>query len=72
MWGSNCTGFLVLGLDYFEGDSKALLDLDDETFDYPAWQKRHQVRAAVLIPPWIEAVRERFGTSPSMARVGRL
>lgn len=54
---------MVLGLDYFEGDSKALLNLDDATFDYPAWIKKHQTRAAVLVPPWLEAVRERFGTS---------
>ncbi|KAL1950924.1 hypothetical protein VTO73DRAFT_73 [Trametes versicolor] len=67
-WADN--GFLVLGLDYFEGDSKALLNLDDETFDYPGWIQRHQVRANVLVPPWIKAVRERFGTDKKYVCVG--
>ncbi|KAH9854493.1 alpha/beta-hydrolase [Lenzites betulinus] len=67
-WADN--GFLVLGLDYFEGDSKALLNLDDATFDYPAWIKKHQTRAAVLVPPWLEAVRERFGKDKKYTCVG--
>ncbi|KAI0658274.1 alpha/beta-hydrolase [Cubamyces menziesii] len=64
------SGYLVLGLDYFEGDSKALLNLADGTFDYPGWIKKKQARAAVLVPPWIEAVRERFGTDVKYTCVG--
>ncbi|KAI8980620.1 Alpha/Beta hydrolase protein [Trametes punicea] len=67
-WADN--GYLVLGLDYFEGDSKALLNLDDGTFDYSAWIRAHQARAAVLLPPWIKTVRERYGTDKKYVCVG--
>ncbi|KAI0640320.1 Alpha/Beta hydrolase protein [Trametes polyzona] len=63
-------GYVVLGLDYFEGDSKAFLNLDDGTFDYPAWIKAKQARADVLVPPWIEAVRERYGKGAKYFCVG--
>ncbi|KAI0352209.1 alpha/beta-hydrolase [Trametes cingulata] len=67
-WADN--GYVVLGLDYFEGDSKALLNLDDGTFDYPGWIARKQARAAVLVPPWIAAVRARFGMDRKYVCVG--
>ncbi|KAI0652750.1 hypothetical protein C8Q79DRAFT_923105 [Trametes meyenii] len=57
-WAEN--GYLVLGLDYFEGDSKALLNLEDETFDYPGWIRKKQARAEVLVPPWIEAIKRTY------------
>ncbi|KAI0674008.1 alpha/beta-hydrolase [Trametes maxima] len=67
-WAEN--GYLVLGLDYFEGDSKALLNLDDETFDYPGWIRTKQARAEVLVPPWIEAVKRTYGEDKKYVCVG--
>ncbi|CDO68501.1 hypothetical protein BN946_scf184499.g26 [Trametes cinnabarina] len=52
-------GFLVLGLDYFERDSFAY-HKDQEGWDRQGWIKQKQDRAAVLLPPWIEAVRARY------------
>ena len=54
------TGYLVLGIDYFEGDSIAF-HVDKEGWDRQGWIKRQQVRAAELIPPWVDAVREQYG-----------
>ena len=51
------TGYLVVGLDYFEGDSMQKHP-DRSKIDYPAWVKEKQAKAAVLIPPWVEAVRK--------------
>ena len=53
-------GWLVLGLDYFGGDSYAY-HIDKEGFDVRAWVAPKRVRAAELLPPWIEAVRAQYG-----------
>ena len=55
-------GYLVVGLDYFEGDSMVQHPNRDE-FDYVAWRTRKQERAAILIPPWVEAIRKDYGKS---------
>ncbi|KAI0714662.1 alpha/beta-hydrolase [Earliella scabrosa] len=57
-WAEN--GYLVVGLDYFEGDSMVQHPNRDE-FDYVAWRTRKQERAAILIPPWVEAIRKDYG-----------
>ncbi|KAI0640321.1 Alpha/Beta hydrolase protein [Trametes polyzona] len=66
-WAEN--GFLVLGLDYFEGDSYAL-HKDDKEFDVMAWMKEKQDRTAVLLPPWVEAVRKQYGPEKKYTCVG--
>lgn len=53
-------GYLVLALDYFEGDSYGF-HLDEKGFDTQAWIKKNQARTEVLLPPWIDAVREQYG-----------
>ncbi|TFK91184.1 alpha/beta-hydrolase [Polyporus arcularius HHB13444] len=57
-WADN--GYLVLGLDYFEGDSMQKHP-DRDQFDFPGWVKAKQERAAVLIPPWVEAIKKDYG-----------
>ena len=54
------TGYLVVGLDYFEGDYMQKHP-DRSKIDYPAWVKEKQAKAAVLIPPWVETVRKSYG-----------
>lgn len=55
-------GYLVLALDYFEGDSYGF-HLDEKGFDVQAWVKAKQARTEVLLPPWIDAVRQQHGDS---------
>ncbi len=50
----------MLGLDYFEGDSMQKHP-DRDQFDFPGWVKAKQQRAAVLIPPWVEAIKKDYG-----------
>ncbi|KAI0370129.1 alpha/beta-hydrolase [Pilatotrama ljubarskyi] len=66
-WAEN--GYLVLGLDYFEGDSYAF-HKDEQDFDMPAWIKEKQARAAALLPPWIDAVRQQYGSEKKYTCVG--
>ncbi|KAJ7097117.1 dienelactone hydrolase [Mycena belliarum] len=61
-------GFLVLGIDYFRGDSvqrhrKSRSDnTTDPDFDYEAWKAKHTAFAVAAVPKWIGAVKARFGT----------
>ncbi|KAI0756159.1 alpha/beta-hydrolase [Daedaleopsis nitida] len=57
-WADN--GYLVVGLDYFEGDSMQEHP-DREAFDFNGWLKAKQARAATLIPPWIKTIRKDYG-----------
>ncbi|KAI0701266.1 alpha/beta-hydrolase [Cerioporus squamosus] len=57
-WADN--GYLVLGLDYFEGDSMQKHPNRDE-FDFQGWVKAKQERAVTLIPPWVETIKKDFG-----------
>ncbi|KAI0328444.1 alpha/beta-hydrolase [Cubamyces sp. BRFM 1775] len=66
-WADN--GWLVLGLDYFDGDSYAY-HIDKEGFDVRAWVAPKRVRAAELLPPWIEAVRAQYGSDKKYVCVG--
>ena len=57
-------GFLVLGIDYFQGDSC------DNYRDVAGWDKETWVAgmrksAAPLVPPWLEAVRALYGACSS-------
>lgn len=51
----------MIGLDYFEGDSMIKHPNRDE-FDYIAWRTGKQERAAILVPPWVDAVKKQYGT----------
>ncbi|KAI0756074.1 alpha/beta-hydrolase [Daedaleopsis nitida] len=53
-------GFLVLGVDYFEGDSCAH-HTGESGWDVDEWVVPFRASAARITPPWIEAVRERYG-----------
>lgn len=57
-WG--WAGYTVLAIDYFEGDSYGF-HVDEKGFDVQAWIKEKQARTAVLLPPWVEAVRAQYG-----------
>ncbi|KAI0756160.1 alpha/beta-hydrolase [Daedaleopsis nitida] len=61
-WAEN--GYLVVGLDYFEGDSMIKHPNRDE-FDYVAWRTGKQERAADLVPKWVEDVRTKYGSEYS-------
>ncbi|KAI0801391.1 alpha/beta-hydrolase [Fomes fomentarius] len=61
-WASN--GWLVVGLDYFEGDSMQNHP-DRNALDFPSWLKGKQERAPVLIEPWVEAIKRDYGSSDS-------
>lgn len=54
------TGFLVVGIDYFEGDP-VHNHTDDAGFDKEAWMTNAKSRAAALVPKWTETVKEKFG-----------
>jgi len=55
-------GFLVVGIDYFEGDP-IHNHTGDEGFDRTAWMTNAKSRAAALVPKWTETVKEKFGNS---------
>ena len=62
-------GYTVLGLDYFRDDPvwKHRKDRNDTTtepgFDYEAWKQKHTAFADEVVPRWVQAVRERYGSS---------
>ncbi|KAI0640315.1 Alpha/Beta hydrolase protein [Trametes polyzona] len=53
-------GYLVLGVDYFEGDSAAR-HKGEPGWDVDAWVVPFRTSAARVTPPWIEAVRAEYG-----------
>ncbi|KAL1950920.1 hypothetical protein VTO73DRAFT_69 [Trametes versicolor] len=53
-------GYLVLGVDYFEGDSAAH-HKGEEGWDVDEWVIPFRTSAARITPPWIAAVKERYG-----------
>ncbi len=56
------TGYLVVGLDYFEDDSMTKHpDRQAAGFDYQDWLVQKRARAPELVGPWIEAIRKDYG-----------
>ena len=53
-------GFIVVGIDYFEGDP-IYPHIEDPNFDRAAWLEGHQKGARELEPVWWEAIRARYG-----------
>ena len=53
-------GYLVVGLDYFEGDSCAHHQ-GEPGWDVDEWVVPFRTSAAQITPPWIEAVRGQYG-----------
>lgn len=58
-------GFLVLGVDYFEGDSCAHHQ-GEPGWDVDVWVVPFRTSAAKITPPWIQAVRERYSESDTL------
>ncbi|TFY77139.1 hypothetical protein EWM64_g6871 [Hericium alpestre] len=54
-------GYLVLGPDYFEGDPIFKHRGVEPDFDTNAWIEPKRKRAYELLPPWIEAVKAKYG-----------
>ena len=66
--GTHCgttAGYLVVGLDYFEGDSM-IKHPNREVFDYPAWVQKKKLRARELVPAWVEVIRKDYGLLPNL------
>ncbi|KAJ2929306.1 hypothetical protein H1R20_g7784, partial [Candolleomyces eurysporus] len=68
-------GYYVLGPDYFFGDSIGLhVDKDlqpiDPNFNLTAWVEKSRRQAAQAVPPWNQAVRERYGKNAKYNAVG--
>ncbi|KAF8798403.1 alpha/beta-hydrolase [Phlegmacium glaucopus] len=61
-------GFIVLGIDYFFGDP-VHLHLE-EGFDRKAWMSKYRERAKEVVPKWIKAVRDIYGTDAKYCAVG--
>ncbi|KAI0352212.1 hypothetical protein OH77DRAFT_1409674 [Trametes cingulata] len=53
-------GYLVLGPDYFEGDSAAH-HRGEPGWDVDEWVVPFRTSAARITPPWVEAVRDMYG-----------
>ena len=58
-------GFVVLGVDYFLGDSCVKHD-DEKGWNKEAWVAGMRVSAAPLVPPWLEAVRAQYSTCSAL------
>lgn len=54
-------GYLVLGPDYFLGDPIYLHRGVDPNFDGSTWIPNKRKLADPLVPPWIEAVKAKYG-----------
>jgi len=65
----NLEGFLVLGIDYFFGDSYQF-HLNEEGFDRDAWIQNLREKAAPVFPGWLHKVRETFGVDAKYYAVG--
>ena len=70
-------GYTVFGIDYFRGDPvwKHRKDKSDTTtdpsFDFEAWKSKHTSFAFEVVPKWVPAVKEKYGSaSTKFACVG--
>ncbi|KAG7439924.1 alpha/beta-hydrolase [Guyanagaster necrorhizus] len=61
-------GFFVVGVDYFLGDPVYIHTEPD--FDRPAWIEKSKQQAKELMPPWMAAIREKYGQDAQYAAVG--
>ncbi|KAI0931034.1 hypothetical protein AcW1_001467 [Taiwanofungus camphoratus] len=59
-WASH--GYLVLAIDYFEGDP-IQSHLNEPNFSIVGWAASKLDRGLELVDPWLNAVRNQFGTS---------
>ncbi|KAH9914905.1 alpha/beta-hydrolase [Epithele typhae] len=62
-------GFTVLGIEYFEGDT-AGKHVGTPGWDGMAWATEKLRRAREVTPPWIDAVRARYGADVKYFAVG--
>lgn len=62
-------GYLVLGVDYFEGDSAAH-HKGEEGWDVDEWVIPFRTSAARITPPWIAAVKKQYGACRLFASSG--
>ncbi|KAI0066732.1 alpha/beta-hydrolase, partial [Artomyces pyxidatus] len=53
-------GYLVLGVDYFEGDDISL-SLKNKGFNFMKWVTPKRARASELVPRWLQAAKSRYG-----------
>ncbi|KAJ7280042.1 Alpha/Beta hydrolase protein [Mycena rebaudengoi] len=62
-------GFIVLGIDYFLGDTfhKHTGEAD---FDRDAWIQKSRTLSESVTPKWLEAVRKEYGTDAKYCAVG--
>ncbi|KAK0471535.1 hypothetical protein IW261DRAFT_1667118 [Armillaria novae-zelandiae] len=54
-------GFVVVGIDYFLGDSFGFHTEQD--FDRESWMEKSRQQALGLTPRWLNAIREKYGKS---------
>lgn len=65
-------GFIVLGIDYFFGDSASKYNIMDPSFDRHGWVGKHIAKALEVTPGWLRAVKERYGTDKKYGAAGEL
>ncbi|CAD0092405.1 unnamed protein product [Aureobasidium mustum] len=73
MDGFAAEGWVVLGCDYFGGDSVAkhtTSPLNDPSFDFSAWTQKHLRSSEILAQTWIKAVVAEYGKDTKFACVG--
>ncbi|RDW57184.1 hypothetical protein BP6252_13832 [Coleophoma cylindrospora] len=62
-----CSGYLTLGLDYFQGDDISKhMSADEkfaEGFDFEAWKAKHIAFAQANVLTWIDEVKVKYGKS---------
>ncbi|KAF5376906.1 hypothetical protein D9615_007353 [Tricholomella constricta] len=61
-------GFLVLGIDYFFGDAVQLHT--EPGFDRAVWIQNAREKAKPVVPKWLDAVREQYGSAAQYFSVG--
>ncbi|KAJ2933275.1 hypothetical protein H1R20_g3802, partial [Candolleomyces eurysporus] len=62
-------GYLVLGIDYFQGDAVYLHD-NEQGFDREGWKTKNLENAKKIVPGWVEEVRKTYGQDAKYSAVG--